>query len=127
MPLLCPECGAEIPEGELVCFNCGYLVPDSDIPGFPVSPIVPETPDLMPDGGAEPEPEPVPEPEADATHDGHVVLPDAEVYPEAEEPMHYDGASDESMKRGCLIAVGVLGVLILVLMMIITFTLGTRR
>ena len=130
MPLLCAECGAEIPEGELVCFNCGSLVPDSDIPDFPVSPIVSETPDLMPDGAAQPA-EPEPETEAggaaDAAHDGHVVLPEAEVYPEAEEPMHYEGASDESMKRGCLIAVGVLAGLILILMMIITLILGTLR
>ncbi|MCL2220955.1 MAG: hypothetical protein FWC20_01960 [Oscillospiraceae bacterium] len=127
MPLHnCPECGFEIPEGELVCFNCGFLIDE------PIAPIVPENPEAVPEGEVPLEGEPLdgeapageasPNTQDSPIHDAPGMSDESDT----EEPLHYDGPSDESLQRGCLIAVGIIATFILVIMMIITFNVGTR-
>ena len=121
MPLMCPECGSEISEGELVCFNCGYLVPDSDIPSisgvspdgeqFPINGELPIDGELLAD-----------EEVTDITEQ-----PNEEEPTDTEVPPPIEGISDESIQRGCLIAVGVVGMLMLVIMIILTFNAGMSR
>ena len=104
MPLHnCPSCGLEVPEGEQSCFNCGHILDEQAIEQqFNEIPLNNETSVIETFSGDDESPTDTSTPTEDET-------------------------TDESMRRGCLIAVGIACVLILILMMIITFILGTSR
>jgi len=132
MPLHnCPECGFEIPEGELVCFNCGFLIDEPIVP----NPGTVYEGELPLDGEAlhdaqdmQHDMQDMQEDTQDAPDTSDIPMhemPDMSEASDMEESMHYEGPSDESLQRGCLISVGLVGTLILVIMMIVTFNIGT--
>jgi len=111
----CPECGFEISDGESLCPNCGFIVaPEAQVDN---QADAPQNPDLPPEND---------------------TMSDSEVLPIVENPTEgvdtADGTKglpidldDENLRRGCLIVVGVISAILLVIMMIVTFNLGTGR
>ncbi|MCL2249457.1 MAG: hypothetical protein FWC13_09315 [Oscillospiraceae bacterium] len=114
MPLVnCPQCGFEFPPEDLVCPNCGYLYDiDEELPELPLE--EPQDEQELPP--------PAPDYE-DEEEDEESENDSAETVKFSDE----DSISDESIQRGCLIGVGVLCALVLVIMMIVTFVLGSNR
>ena len=111
MPLVnCPQCGFEFPPEDLVCPNCGYLYDiDEELAELPLE----EPQDEQ--AAQQPAPDDESSLEEDDVEDEPVSFSDEETL------------SDESIQRGCLIGVGILCALVLVIMMIVTFVLGSNR
>jgi len=111
MPLVnCPQCGFEFPPEDLVCPNCGYLYDiDEEFAELPL-----EQPHTN---------------QAAQQPDYDEVSPFDEDDDSAQTANFADEEtlSDESIQRGCLIGVGILCALVLVIMMIVTFVLGSNR
>jgi len=113
MPLVnCPQCGFEFPPEDLVCPNCGYLYDiDEELAELPLE---------------EPQNE---QPAQQTAHDygEEFSFDEDDDSAETVNLSDEDALSNESIQRGCLIGVGILCALVLVIMMIVTFVLGSNR
>jgi uncharacterized Zn finger protein (UPF0148 family) len=115
MPLVnCPQCGFEFPPEDLVCPNCGYLYDiDEELAELPLEQPQNEQAAQQPD--------------ADDDDDGKSPFDEDDDLAQTVNFADEETLSDESIQRGCLIGVGILCALVLVIMMIVTFVLGSNR
>ena len=116
MPLHnCPACGFEISEDEQVCPNCGYSLIDPNSMQFPYD---------MPNNAETPENTGV----SDVLDVGENTEGEDDESNSSDEEDDTSSQSDDfdedALKKGCLISVGAVCLLILFVMIVVTLNLG---
>ena len=116
MPLHnCPACGFEIAEDEQICPNCGYFLVDPSSIDFPID---------APNNGETPDGTDVSDVSGTDVDEGSGDEQESSNDEDDTDSSQSDDFDDEAMKRGCLISVGAVCLLILFVMIIVTFNLG---